>query len=224
MLDDVPGVYWTPAEITHAINVAQRLWCLLTLCLERTVTYTLSTDGRAFYLISDQIDDYIVPLRITFNGVRLRSATIHSLDLRSRTWRVTPGDPTTFVQHGFDLLAITPQPTSGTPALTLTYAAEPAALVSDNDVPDIAPDQQIHLEQFAFYFCRLKEGSQELANAVPVLNEFLDAATKYASFTRARSRAQMYDSYPFDLASFDRSRWEIKLRNQSVTKRSERKG
>jgi len=210
----VPGRYWTPAEIDHAINVAQRLWCLLTLCLEKTVVYTLSTDGRAFYLISDQIDDFIVPLRVSHTGgARLKSDTIHNLDLRSSTWRVTPGPPTRYAQYGFDLLAITPQPTVAS-TLTITYAAEPVELVADADVPDIQPEQQVHLEQFAFWFARLKEGGAELQNAVANLNTFLDAATKYASFTRARSRAQLYDNIPFDVASFDRGRFEIKLKNQ----------
>lgn len=217
-LDDAGGVYWTPAEVDHSINVAQRLWCLLTLCLEKTTSFTLVTD-QAFYRVSDQIDDFIVSLRVSFSGTRLKSDTIHNLDLRSTTWRQTPGDPTRYAQHGFNLLAVTPQPASGTPSLDMVYAAEPAVMVLDADVPEIEPEQQIWLERFAFWFCCLKNGGIELKNAGKFLNEFLDAAAKYASFTRARSRAQMYDNVPFDLASYDRSRWEIKIRNQAQPKR-----
>lgn len=209
----MPGAYWTDDEINHAINVAQRLWGLLTLCIERTVPVPL-TIGQTFYQMLDIYADFIVPLRASFNGVRLKADTIHNLDLRSTSWRVTPGNPTRYAQHGFGLLAITPQPASGTPVLTMTFAAQPLEMFFDDDVPEIMPEQQIHLEDFAFWFCRLKEGGQELQNAVPKLNSFLEAAAKYASYQRARSRAQLYDNVPFDLASFDRGRFEIKLKNQ----------
>jgi hypothetical protein len=177
------------------------------------VTFNL-TVNRTFYKVSDQIDDFIVPLRVSFNGLRLKADTMHNLDLRSRTWRLTAGDPKRYAQHGFDLLAVTPQPATGTPTLQLTYAAEPDELVSDGDIPEIEADQQIHLENMAFWYLLLKNGGIELKNGGTFLNQFLDAATKYGGYTRARSRAQMYDSVPFDLASYDRSRFEIKIRNQ----------
>jgi hypothetical protein len=72
----------------------------------------------------------------------------------------------------------------------------------------------VHLPDGAFYVLRLKEGGQELANAVKYLQRFLDAAQKYAGFVRAKSRTQLYDTQPYDLASFDRSRFEIKLKRQ----------
>jgi hypothetical protein len=218
-LDDTnPGTHWTNAEVKHAINVAQRLFCLITLCHEKTVSFTI-TAGQAFYEISDQVTDFIAPLRVSFNGLRLRADTIHHLDLRSRTWRITFGDPVRYAQHGFDLLAVTPQIASGSDVLSFTYAAEPTEMVADLDVPDIEPDQQIHLEKFAFVYCLLKNGGQELKNGMPFLNEFLDAAAKYASFIRARSRAQRYDNMPIDLSTFERGRFELRLRNQEVEKR-----
>jgi hypothetical protein len=72
-------------------------------------------------------------------------------------------------------------------------------------------DQSAILEDFAVWYLRFFEGGQEAQNTVRYLQRFLDDARKYAGFVRARNRAQNYDSYPFDLASFDRSRLEIKL-------------
>ncbi len=218
-LDDEMAVHWTPAEINHGLNVGQRLWCLLTLCLERTVDFLLSTDGRAFYSISDQITDYLVPLRVSLYGVRLKADTMHNLDLRSTTWRKTAGDPVRYAQHGFDLLAITPQPTTGMPVLAITYAAEPAEMVFDSDVPDIEAEQQIWLEDFATWYALLKNGGAELKAGVMYLNQFLDAAAKYGHFTRARSKAQMYDNYPPDLSTFERGRFLIKLRNEPAQRK-----
>jgi hypothetical protein len=223
MLDD-PEVYWTANEMRHAINQAQRLWCFLTLCIERTVSFTL-TNAQAFYSINDQITDFLAPLRVSFSGTRLRSDTIHNLDLRDSTWRARPGNPTRYAQSGFDLLAVTPQTVSGSNTLSFTYAAEPAELTSDADVPEIPSEQQPHLVDGAFYFLRLKEGGQELQNAADYLKRFLAAAQKYASFVRSKSRGQLYDRAPFDLATFDKGRFDIKMkRAESQQKKKEEDG
>jgi hypothetical protein len=184
----------------------------MTLCLERTVTFNLSAN-TTFYKISDQISDFIVPLRVTFGGLRLKADTLHNLDLRATTWRRSPGNPTRYAQHGFDLLAVYKQP-AGSSSLTLTYAAEPAVMAQDFHLPEIAAEQSVHLEDFAFWYCRLKEGGTELQNAAAKLTEFLEAAQKYAAFTRARSQAQLYDNYPADLSTFEKGRFLIKLANQ----------
>ncbi len=106
----------------------------------------------------------------------------------------------------------------------MVYAAEPEELVNDSDAPEIEPEQQIHLEKFAFWFCLLKNGGVELKNAVPSLQEFLTAATKYGEYTRARSRAQLYDNLPPDLLTFDRGRFEIKLANQPMRRAEKSNG
>ncbi len=210
MLDD-DGTYYTRLEVWHAVNAAQRLFCFLTLCLERTVTFTL-TNGQTFYEIDEQVADFYAPLRVTYGGVRLTPDTIHNLDLRNRRWRNQVGDPVRYAQEGVNLLAITPQPATGSNSLQLTYAAEPAELISDMDAPEIPPDQQLHLLDFAYYWLRLKEGGEELQTAVPYLQRFLDAAQKYQSFARAKARGQNYDRRPIQLSTVDRSRFEVKFR------------
>ncbi len=210
MLDD-PFVYWTENEVRHALNQAQRLWCFLTLCLERTVTFTL-TNAQAFYSIDDQVTDFLCPLRVSFSGARLKSDTLHNLDLRDSTWRARPSNPTRYAQSGFDLLAVTPQTVTGTNTISFTYAAEPAELSLDSDAPEIPPDQQPHLVDIAYYILQLKVGGQELQNAAQYLKRGLAAAEKYASFVRAKSRGQLYDRPPLDLATYDKGRFDIKLK------------
>jgi hypothetical protein len=125
--------------------------------------------------------------------------------MENPAWRADAGSPTKYAQDGFDQLAITKQPASSQ-NLTITYAASPAVLTNNSDVPEIPEEHHPCLIEFAIYWLRLKEGGQELQKTLPMLGSFLDSASKYGEFTRARSKAQMYDHQPFDLSSFDRSR------------------
>lgn len=221
MLDDSGFVYYTENEIKHALNVAQRLFCLITLCIERTVSFSL-TNAQTFYEIDGQISDFIVPLRVSFSGARLKPYALHGLDMIDATWRVTAGaTPLRYAQEGFNMLAIHPTPASGSNSLSIVYAAEPAELSAEGDTPEIPSEQHIFLQDAAFWLLRLKEGGQELAAAVKYLKRFLEAAEHYQLFTRARSRAQSYDRYPPDLLTFDKSRFEIKLKNAPKTKKPE---
>lgn len=215
-LDDPDHVYYTRAQIVHAVNVAQRLFCFLTLCLERSATFSL-TNGQHFYTISDQISDWLVPLRaVHTGGNRLRPDTFHNLDLRVSGWRSAAGNPTRYVVAGFGLLALDRSPSSGSHTLSLTYAAEPAALVADGDVPEIPGEQQTHLTDGAYWILRLQEGGSELQAAQPFLNRYLDAAQHYGEFVRAKAKAQQYDVLNFDLRSFDRSKFKIILERQRI--------
>jgi hypothetical protein len=215
-LDD-PGpaapVYYRKADAVHALNVANRLFVLLTLCIERTATFNL-VNGQPFYRVADQITDFLVPLRVSSGGVRIRADRLHDLDGRDASWRNKAGSPERYAQAGFGeqgVLAVTKQPSVGVNTLTVTYAATPSALVNDSDTTEVPDEHQPALVDFAFLWCRLKEGGQELANAVEYLKKFLDDAQKYAQFVRAKSKGQLYDNVPYDLTSFDRSKFDLKL-------------
>jgi hypothetical protein len=216
LLDDNGGAYYTPAEVAHALNMAQRLFVFLTFCLEKTVIFNL-TNGVYEYSIRSQISDFLAALRVSWINpvgsakVRLLSDNLHEMDARDSTWRARAGNPLRYSQQGFDTFWITPQPASGVHTLQFTYAREPLEMVLDNDVPEIPPDEQIHLPDAGFYILRLKEGGQELANAVEYFKRFMAGAQKYQSFMRARSRGPLYDHKPLDLMTVDLSRWEIKL-------------
>lgn len=204
-LDD-DGTYYTPDRVLRALNTAQNLWCLLTLCIEKTATIPL-TAAQPFYALSGAgVTDFIVPLRALYVNSRLRTATLNQLHQRG-SWRAIAGPPTHYYQQGVDLLAVYPQPRSSDPlTLSLTYAAYPPALVNDYDLPSIATENQPYLADAATYILRMFEGDAELKLTEPFLTRFLDAAQKYGAFIRARSKAQAYDTFPFDLASYDRGR------------------
>jgi hypothetical protein len=217
---DDDATYYPAAETKHALNVALRLFCLLTLAVERTASFTLNA-GQAFYTITGapiSITDFIVPLKLTVSGSRVRPATIADLNLYSTSWRSTAGTPAYYAQHGYALFAVTPQPAGGTTQLALTYAAVPAALASNGDVPEIAEEQQPILLDFAQWWLRAKEGGAEFQTTSELLNRFLDGAQKYAGFVRARSKAQLYDKQPPDISKFDRSRFAFKLQKIAMRK------
>ena len=153
-------------------------------------------------------------LRVEYSGTRLIPDTIHQLDARKAAWRSTTGSPARYVQLGFDLFGITPQPTSGN--LTLTYAAEPATMSLATDTPEIAPEHQPTLVDGAYAICRLKEGGQELQLGLQYMKRFVGEAAKYQGFVRSRSRGQIYDNVPVDLSRFDAGRFDVKLKQQKM--------
>lgn len=206
-------VYWSLAEIKLALNKATRLFCFLTLCTERTATFAVNT--AAFYTISSSLSDFLLPLRIyNASGGRVYPYKFYELQVENPGWRSDAGSPTKYAQAGYDMLAITKQPASSE-NLTITYAASPAVLSGNTDVPEIPEEYHPSLDKFARVWLRYKEGGQELQKTLHLLGEFLDDAQKHGEFVRAKSKAQLYDHVPFDLASFDRSRlMKLVLANQ----------
>lgn len=217
---DDDSSYYTAAEQKHALNVALRLSCRISLAVERTATFTLAS-GQAFYTISGapiSLTDFIVPLRVTCAGARVQPCTIADLDFLSSSWRSTAGTPNKYAQLGYDEFAITPQPANGATSLALTYAAVPAALVNSGDTPEIPEERHQDLIDFAVWWLRAKEGGAEFQSTNELLNRFLDNAQKYAEFVRARSMGQLYDRQPPDISKFDRSRFAFKLQKIAMRK------
>src|SRR6266536_6164436 len=160
-LDDnvTPGIYYTPTAVLDAINEGQRLWCLLTLALERTVSLTL-TGGQAEYtnlraLITAAGQSYIVPLRmsITSSGARIRPSTPHELDALSDSWLGTVGTPERYVTRGFNYLGVYPQP-AGNTGVQMIVAAEPALLTVDGNTPAIPEEHHPDLVDWCEYRLR----------------------------------------------------------------------
>jgi len=185
-------------EVLAAINEGQQLAALLTLCFQKTVAFSLS---GCWYTPRSTLTDFLVPLRITVAGVRLRPSTIGELDGWNPAWQATAGTAARYCTLGSNLLAVTPQQTA---TAQFTYAYSPAALGA-NDTPAIPASYHQDLVEYGVYRCRLKEGAQQLARGLGNLNTFLDSMSGLADYVRARSRAARYDVEPFELALFDRS-------------------
>jgi hypothetical protein len=222
------------AEAIAAINEAQRLFVLLTLCLERTGTFNLSA-GECWYQATDQITDWLLPLRcvqrpVAASGaiwdetnfdetvwdqapvdrgvaVRVKPARLEDMDALSPTWQTDTDDTAErYGVFGFETFFVWPAPENEGTDLDITYAAEPRTISQDTDEPDIPAQYHLALIDGAMPICRLKDGGVELERTKPYFAAFLDQAAKCAEIVRARSRTFGYDREPFELQAFDRSR------------------
>ena len=197
--DPVTPISVSAAEVLAAINEGQELAALLTLCLEKTVDFALAA---TFYTQRSTLTDFLVPLRITVAGIRLRPSTLAELDAMNPAWQATAGTASRYATLGCNLLAVTPQQTV---TARFTYAYSPAQLLA-GDTPVIPAANHPDLVEYGVYKCRLKEGAQQLARGLGNFNTFLDSMQKLGDYTRARSLAARYDVQPLELALFDRSK------------------
>lgn len=201
--DDAGAIAATGAELLAAINEGCELASLLTLYAETSTALTLTSAGWGTWLTA--LPYFLCPLRLTVGGARIRPATLAELDSENESWQMTTGTPNRYVTVGANLYCVTPQP-AGNTAATLIYARSPQPLTADGDSPTLPEEYHLSLVHYGKYRVRVKEGAQGLARALTDLNAFLDDMTRLGDFVRARSRAARYDTLPFELALFDRSR------------------
>lgn len=210
--DPVTPISVSAAEVLAAINEGQELAALLTLCLEKTVDFPLAA---TFYQQRSTLTDFLVPLRITVAGVRLRPSTLAELDAMNPAWQATAGTASRYATLGCNLLAVTPQQTV---TARMTYAYSPAQLLA-GDTPAIPAANHPALINYGVYKCRLKEGAQQLARGLHNLNEYLDDMQSLGEYVRARSAAARFDVLPLELKLFDRSKLiDDILKRQAKTK------
>jgi hypothetical protein len=199
-----PQFYPGP-EILAAVNEGQRLFALLTLCLERQSALAIPAN-TTFLHVLPVVADYLAPLRITdASGAKVRPATFGELWSLDAAWPAAIGPPIRYVAAGADLAAFYGR--SGDPVtVQLQYAGSPALLVNGGDVPQIPTEYHQELINYGIYRVRQVEGGEEFAATLPLLDHYLQAAQDYGAFIKARNVGAGYDSLPFELAGFDRSR------------------
>jgi hypothetical protein len=202
--DPAGPVYYTAGDATQAINWAQRLFTLLTLCLETTGTLTLA-GATVWYTVRTQVPDWLLPLRLEYAGAKLRPARLSELDALATAWQATAGAPERYACLGLDLLAIYKQ-LAGAGSLDLIYAKVPVRMTGSADVPEIPAAYHGVLPGAAIALARLREGGQEMAKAQPLLRPFWAAAQEVSRYTRQRSLDLRYDRIPPELERFDMSR------------------
>jgi len=183
--------------VLEAINVAQRKFVLLSLCLEQRVGLLLSTSGVVRFLV--ERTDFICALRMqTGTGLKIRPATVHELAARNEYWRSETADvPTHYAVVGWDYGIIYPAPAATTNA-SLTYARGPAVM-SLVSTPEIPVAYHPALIDAAVVICRLKEGGQELQKEIPRWKLFIAAALSCRELVRRRNQAAGYDRVPREL-------------------------
>jgi hypothetical protein len=215
-------IFYTKLEIIAALNEANRLFSLLTLGLETTQPWTVPAASPStqttFVRMLTVFQDWIAPLRITTTaGAKVRPSRMEDLCSLDAQWFTSRGAPKRYCALGVDLVGIYPQPTVAT-VLQVTYARAPLALVNDADIPEIPAEYHPELADYAVYRCRQGEGAQEFAKTLPLLNSFLNGATRYGNYVRSRNLGSRYDKVPLELEKFDRSQL-LKLRGDLAPER-----
>jgi hypothetical protein len=200
-------VYYPTAEITAALNEANRFFALLTLGLEKTVPWVVAPGTLFTHMLQvSGFADWIVPLRIaSTTGAKIRPARLADLGSLDANWLASPGPPTRYVSLGADLVGLYSQPTAST-TLNVTYARAPAGLAVAGDIPEIPEEYHPRLVEYAIYRLRQVEGAQELDKSLKYFDSFLDGAAHYAKYVRSRNLGSRYDKVPFEIESFDRSK------------------
>jgi hypothetical protein len=197
-------VYYPAAEITAALNEADRLFVLLTLGLERTTTWSVTAATPFFHMLT-VFPDWIAPLRIrTATGAKVRPARLEDLTSLDPGWMAQPGAPVRYAALGADFLAVYPQPAQAV-TLTVTYARSPVAMVSPAATPETPAEYHPIYVDYAVNRLRQVEGGQEFQKSLPYLGSFMQGASRYAGYVRARNLGSRYDKLPYELELFDRS-------------------
>lgn len=208
-LDQTPGGYYTPGEVLGALNEAQRLFALLTLCLETTAALPLEAATPFYRLLTvSGFSLYLLPLRVRVagaGGAKVTPARLADLDALNPAWQAEPGTPARYAALGFDFLAVHPRPTGAGTSLDITFARCPAAMTSAS-TPEIPEEHHPALTDYAIPRLRVKEGGSALAKSMPFWEAFLAAAEKLAAYVRARNRGLGYDRVPAELTRADRAR------------------
>ncbi len=198
------AAHYNRTEILVAVNQVYRLMCFLTLCLETTVTFTL-TAGDAFHKMLDTYPDWILPLRIRSGGKKLLPNRLVEIGALSSTWSVEAGTPERYALLGFDLICVYKQPSSDT-AAQVTYARTPTLLTDGAGEPELQEEYHQALIDGAVSFLRIKEGAQEWQKTLPSWARYMDAIAKLAAYVAARNKELGYDRMPFELRKFDKSK------------------
>ena len=203
--DAASPAYYSAAQATAAINSSQRLFVLLTLCLEKRGNVTISADSNFNHLLP-QLADFLLPLRVEVSGgARLDPARIDDFIAMDGRWSEDSDDALYYAVLGFDLFATHPTPDAET-VYQVTYAYAPTDLSADGDTPAIPAEYHQALEDGAIWILRMCEGGQEFISAGENLQVFWGEASRCADYVRARSMAAGYDHIPPEIKLSDLSR------------------
>lgn len=209
--------YYTTAEINAALNEGYRLFCLLTLGLESTASWSVSANTPFTHMLPvTGFSNWIAPLRITDStGRKIRPARLADLESLDSGWRNSPGAPVRYTFLGADMIGLYKQPASGGTTLSVTFARGGSTLSADGDTPEVPAEYHPRLVDYGVYRCRQGEGAQEFAKAMTYFESFMAGAEHYANYVRARNLGAKYDTLPIEFSKFDRSTLLTRRPNQA---------
>jgi hypothetical protein len=191
-----PGGTYAP-DALGALNEGQRLFALLSLCLEKTVAFPLTAGTLAYNLLGPAANSLFADLlvvRRVYNseGRQLRPATIAELQALDANWQATPGVPARYVVRGLDWLAVYPQPPAAD-ALLIVYACCPVPLAAAS-TPQIRSASQYALVNYGACALRTPEGGQEQEKFKGYFAEFLAEAQRTGELVRMRNRDSGFET------------------------------
>lgn len=237
-LDEDPAkpVFYTASDTLAAINLMQRIYAFLTLCLETARPVPL-TPGLQWYTREQFFTDMIVILRCglqtagsTGNNSTIGLPEFDAVEFSDLQTVLAASLTPKLAPATFDEMAALDSSwvgRAGTPtqynaagfgllvfdkapdaayAAYVTYARMPVPLVKGTDAPEIPEPDHQALIDGAVGFLRIREGGQELANDATGIQSFFAAVSRRADQTRTRSLGQRYDRLPPEIGKFDLSR------------------
>ena len=196
-LDDDTTPTYSNGEIDAAINEGLQLFAFLTLCLQTTATLTL-TAGPVYTRADLLPADYLVPLRLTFGGAKIRPARMADLDALNMSWPSATGNTPLRYLSLADTLRLYPSPATEA-SVQLTYAQAAPVLTADYHVPVIPDFHHAALADYGTYRLLMPQGGAMLAKALGHLKPFTESAVSVAALMRARGIQEDYDTQPYEL-------------------------
>ena len=199
--------YYQPQELLALLNQAQRLFVLLTLCLEKTVDMQLS--GVSFYHALQFFPDWIVPLRVRApGGVKIAPKSLGNLAALDSAWTTRTGSPTHYCFQGFDLLGFYKRDSS---VVRMTYAYSPVDMTTSS-TPEIPAEYHPVLLQMVPPLARIKEGASEWRKVLPLWSTAHEGIDQCSKEVRSRNRERGYDRMPVELRKIDLSKFARKVK------------
>lgn len=202
--DSASPVYYTEDTAKAALNEAQRLFALLTLCYEVTVQLPLAKESP-WTSVRTAYPNIMVPLWVGIGGRKLRPRSLRELDALDEDWQSTTGTAEAYCFLGAtEILSVYKQPVDDS-TLTIVGASVPPQLIADSDEPVVPVEYHNALVDYGVVRLRAMEGGNELLSEAWRLDRFLDAVAAQGNYTRGRSRSKRYDVRPFEMERFDRA-------------------
>ena len=202
--DPVVPRQFSEAMAYAALNEAQQLFVLMTLCLEAEVSLPILSTAYE-YDAATTAPNWLVCLAIRrSDGVKVQPSNLGEMAALNPNWQATTASsaPNRYAVAGFSKLYFTPQ-INGT--LTATYARAPLT-ISSGQGPEIPEEYQPALLDYAQPRLRLHQGAQLLAADVGHLEQFFNQAKMLAGYMRRRAMDLRYDVLPMELKAPDFAR------------------
>lgn len=126
-LSEEGAVFHTSTNVRDHLSAAELFLSLLRALAEKTVSITLFYNTPV-YIIHNYASDFLYPLRAAMLDKQLLETTLATANRNNTGWYKYPGKVKSYIPIGGTLLAFVPNP-SGSVAVKVTYAAQPATLV-----------------------------------------------------------------------------------------------